>query len=71
MYTNLARFTKMVVRSAQKAVVGAPGPAIKKGETGYADWLIVSIHVLREHLDQPYQRLMEILYELPRITRII
>jgi len=69
--TELARFTKTVVTVAQKAVVGNPAPAIGKGETGYADWVIGSIHALREYLDQPYQRLMEILYEMPRITRIL
>ena len=71
MITELARFTEKVVTVAQKAVVGSPAPAVSKGETGYADWVIVSIHALREYLDQPYRRLMEILYEMPRITRIL
>ena len=69
--TKLARFTKKVVTVAQKAVVGAPAPAVNKGESGYAYWVIVSIHALREYLDQPYRRLMEILYEMPRITGIL
>ena len=71
MHTKLARFTKKVVSVAQKAVVGSPAPAVSKGETGYADWVIVSIHALRKHLDQPYRRLMDILYEMPRICRIL
>lgn len=71
MQTELARFTKKVVAVAQKSVVGTPAPAVRKGETGYADWVIVSIHALREYLNQPYRRLMEILYEMPRITRIL
>lgn len=69
--TDLARFTQKVVTVAQKAVVGSPGPAINKGECGYADWVIVSIHALREYLNQPYRRLMEILYEMPRIAQIL
>ena len=69
--TEVARFTKRVVSVAQKAVVGTPAPAVRKGETGYADWVIVSIHAIREYMNQPYRRLMEILYEMPRITRIL
>jgi len=69
--TELARFTKQVVTVAQKAVAGPPAPAVNKGETGYADWVIVSIHALREYLDQPYRRLMDILYEMPRICRLL
>ena len=71
MLTKLARFTQKVVSVAQKAVVGMPAPAVRKGESGYADWVIISIHALREYMDQPYRRLMEILYEMPRITRIL
>ena len=71
MLTKLARFTKRVVSVAQKAVVGAAAPAVNKGESGYTDWVIISIHALREYLDQPYRRLMEILYEMPRITQIL
>ena len=71
MHTNIARFTTHVVSLAQKAVVGHPEPPVSKGENGYADWVIVSIHALREYLNQPYRQLMEILYEMPRITRIL
>ena len=70
-HTKLARFTEKVVTVAQKAVVGQPAPAVSKGEHGYADWVIVSIHALREYLDQPYRRLLEILHEMPRICRIL
>lgn len=71
MHTKIARFTRQVVTVAQKAVVGSPAPAISKGERGYSDWVIVSIHALREYLNQPYRRLMELLYEMPRIVRIL
>ena len=69
-HTKLYRLTEKVVTIAQKAVVGQQAPAVSKGEHGYADWVIVSIHALREYLDQPYRRLLEILYEVPRIARI-
>ena len=70
-HTKLARFTKKVVTVAKKAVVGVPAPAIIKKSGRYADWVIISIHALREYMDQPYRRLMEFLYEMPRITRIL
>jgi len=59
------------VSVAPKAVVGQPAPAVNKGERGYADWVIVSIHALREYLNQPYPRLMDIPYEMSRICRIL
>ena len=71
MLTEVARFTKKVVTVAQKAVVGAPAPAIRKESGRYADWVIISIHALREYLDQPYRLLMDIIYEMPRITSIL
>ncbi|GAB3687898.1 hypothetical protein GCM10028857_21480 [Salinarchaeum chitinilyticum] len=38
---------------------------------GYADWVIVSIHGLKTYLDLPYRRLLDVLYEMPRIDRIL
>ncbi|SEP02329.1 Transposase DDE domain-containing protein [Halogranum amylolyticum] len=68
MPTQLARFTDNCVDLSQKAVVGEPQPPLQKGRGGYADWVIVAIHCLREYLDQPYRRLLDILHEMPRIT---
>ena len=70
-HTKLARFTKNVATVAQKGVIGQPAPAIKKESGRYADWVIVSIHALREYLNQPYRPLIDILYEMPRVTRIL
>jgi IS5 family transposase len=69
--TKLARFTKNVVTLAQKAVVGSAKPALQRGEGGYADWVIVSIHGLKTYLDLPYRRLLDVLHEMPRIARIL
>ncbi len=71
MLTKLARFTKKIVTLAQKAVVGNAEPAIRRGEGSYANWVIVSIHGLKTYLDLPYRRLLDVLYEMPRIDRII
>jgi IS5 family transposase len=69
--SNLARFTKKVVALAQKAVVGNPKPPVQKGFSGYADWVMVSIHGLKTSLNLPYRRLLDILYEMLRIARIL
>jgi hypothetical protein len=53
---------------SQKAVVGDPDPAVKKGDGGYADWVIVALQCLREYLDHPYRRLPDVLSVMPRIV---
>ncbi len=68
MASRLSRFTDRLVKLAQRAVSGDPSPAVKKGDGGYADWVIVVIHGLREYLDLPYRRLLDILHEMPGIV---
>ncbi|WP_265112520.1 IS5 family transposase [Halosolutus halophilus] len=68
MPSQLARFTDRCVDLSQNAVTGEPAPVIEKGDGGYADWVIVSIHGLREYLNQPYRRMLDILYEMPGIV---
>jgi IS5 family transposase len=69
--SKLARFTKNVVTLAQKAVVGNAKPAVQRGDGGYADCVTVSIHGLKTYLDLPYRRLLDVLYEMPRIGQIL
>ena len=71
MVTKIARFTHRIVSLAQKAVAGTPDPAYQPGDGGYADWVIVALHGLREYLDHPYRRLMDVLAEMPRIVGIL
>ena len=71
MQSNLARFTERCVALAKKAVVNDPDPPVKKGEGGYADWVIVTLHGLREYLNQPYRRLMDILQVMPAFVDIL
>jgi hypothetical protein len=63
--------TSHVVSLAEKIVVESPEPAVQKGEGGFADWLIKSMHSLRECLNQPYRRLLDILHEIPNIVDIL
>jgi len=60
--SKLTRFTEQVVSLAQKAVVGNPKPALQRGDGGYTDWVIVSIHGLKTSHDLPYRRLLDVLY---------
>ncbi|MFC7177850.1 IS5 family transposase [Halosegnis marinus] len=68
MPSRLSRFTDRLETLAKRAVSGDPSPAVKKGDGGYADWVIVVIHGLREYLDLPYRRLLDILHEMPGIV---
>ncbi|WP_186007760.1 IS5 family transposase [Halanaeroarchaeum sulfurireducens] len=68
MSTKLSRFTSKVVSLAKKAVGGESEPPVQKGEGGYADWVIVGLHGLREYLGQSYRRLLDVLHEMPGIV---
>lgn len=67
MPSQLARFSGQVVSLAKKAV-GDPAPALRPGEGGYADWVIIALHGLREYLDHTYRQLMDVLQEMPGIA---
>ncbi len=68
MFSRLSRFTDRLVTLAKRAVAGVTSPAVKKGDGGYADWVIVVIHGLREYLDLPYRRLLDVLHEMHGIV---
>jgi len=69
--SKLARFIGHIVSLGHKALVGNPKSALHRGDGGYADWVTVSIHGLKTYLDLPYWRLLTVLYEMPRIGRIL
>ena len=71
MPTKLARFTRKAVTLGQKAVVSNPKSAVQRGDGGFADWVIASVHSLKTYLDLPYRRLLDVLFEMPRIARIL
>lgn len=71
MPTKLARFTGRCVALAKKAVGNEPDDPVTLGDGGYADWVIVAIHGLREYLDHPYRRLLDVLHEMPGIVETL
>ena len=56
MPSRLSRFTDRLETLAKRAVSGDPSPAVKKGDGGYADWVIMVIHGLREYLGRAAKR---------------
>lgn len=68
MPSRLSRFTDRLVALAKRAVSGDPDTAVKKGDGGYADWVIIVIHGLREYLDLPYRQLLDVLHEMHGIV---
>lgn len=67
MSSKLARFTTRCVDLSQKAVGSTVDPPVKRGDGGFADWVIVGIQCLREYLDHTYRQLMDVLQEMPSI----
>lgn len=65
--SELARFARRCVRLSQKAVGTTSNPPVKKGDGGYAEWVTVGLHCLREYLDHTYLQLMDVLQEMPDI----
>lgn len=54
---------------AEKAVLGPPSPANHPGEEGYADWVIFAVEGLKEYPGHPYPKLMDVIREMPRVTK--
>ena len=68
MPSRLSRFTDRLVTLAKHAVSVDPDPAVKKADGGYADWVIDATHGLREYLNLPYRRLLDLLNEMHGIV---
>lgn len=66
--SRLSRFTDRLVTLTKYAVSGNPAPSVKKGDGGYADWIIIVIQGLREYLDLPYRQLLDVLHEMHDIV---
>lgn len=71
MSSRLSQFTDRLVTSAKRSISGNPAPPVRKGDGGYADWVIIVVHGLREYLDLPYRRLLNVLHEMHGIVEKI
>lgn len=52
--SKLARFTKEAVTLTQTVAVRNAKTAVHRGNSGYVDWVIVSIYALKMYLNLPY-----------------
>jgi hypothetical protein len=68
MPSRLSHFIERLVELAKQSVSGDSAPAVKKGDGGYADRVIIVIYGLREFLDLPYRRLLDVLNEMHDIV---
>ncbi|WP_254764156.1 hypothetical protein [Natrinema marinum] len=67
----LSRFAERLVTLAKHAVSSDPAPAVKKGDGGYADWVIAVIQGCHEYFDLPYWRLLDVFHEMRGIVEKI
>jgi len=69
--TQISRFTEQCVSIAQKVTGEWDESAAPDGGGGFADYAFISLHCLRIYLDTSYRMTIDLLKEMPRITREI
>jgi hypothetical protein len=65
---SISRFTSRVVSLAKKATGDRSKPAVQRGEGGFADWVIVTIHALREFRSASYRALLDELSQMDDVV---
>ncbi len=69
--TQISRFTEEVVPVAERVTGDGDESAVPDGGGGFADYALVSLHCLRIYLDTSYRMTIDLLKEMPQITREI
>ena len=69
--TQISRFTERCVLVAQNVTGDGGESAAPNGGGGFADYALVSLHCLRIYLDTSYRMTIDLLKEMPQITREI
>ena len=59
MSAQITRFVRTCVELAKETVVGQPSPALKRGEGGDADWVMISILCLREREGETFRSVVD------------
>jgi hypothetical protein len=62
--SSISRFTSRVVSLSKKATGDRTEPAVQRGEGGFADWVIATIHALREFKSSSYRALLDELSQM-------
>ncbi len=63
--TQISRFIGEVVPVAQRVTGDRDESADPKGDGGFADYALVSLHCLRIYLDTSYRMTSDLLKEMP------
>ena len=69
--TKISRFTERCVWAYKRIADDCDEPAAPEGGGGFADYAMVSLHCLRIYLDTTYRMTIDLLTEMPQITREI
>jgi IS5 family transposase len=68
---SISRFTSRIVSLAKTATGDCSKPAVQRGEGGFADWVIVTIHALREFRSSSYRALLDELSQMNDVVEIL
>ncbi len=71
MTTQIYRFTERVVFAVKRVADDWDEPAAPEGGGGFTDAAMISIHCLRIYLDTSYRMTIDLLKEMPQISREI
>lgn len=71
MPAHITRFMEQSVQHAKEAVVGQPRPALRRGDGGYADWVILAILAFREREEETYQSVVDKLEVMGPIRAVL
>jgi len=69
--TQIFRFTERTVFAVKRVADDWDEPAAPEGGGGFTDAAMISLHCLRIYLDTTYRMTIDLLKEMPRITREI
>jgi IS5 family transposase len=71
MSPHITRFVRTCAQLAKESVVGRPSPALRRGEGGFADWVILSILCLREREEETFRSVVDKLRVMGPIRAVL
>lgn len=71
MSPHITRFVETSVQLAKECIVGRPRPALRRGEGGFADWVMISILCLREREDETFRSVVDKLKVMGPIRAVL
>lgn len=67
----ILRFMETAVSIAKESIGGRAGKALRRGNGGYADWVMIAIHAYKEAEDESYRSVVDKLKVTPPIRDLI